>query len=420
MELLQQGRTGETVISQDRVKGQEVAKCPLDLPEYQTTQPQPQPLPNVFTQQPLSNGTAGEHTAELPGPSVRSARADGEDSDDSMTDHNTTDDASHLLPNSIPSNPHHLPRVELPSGVPVSSSPKTSPKTLINGASPSPVCTPPSASLNQRGWSPPQSPQSPACDRHHGHPIKKQHLPSTTRSQNSLKADATQIKEIAGDAELPGPSVRSARADGEDSDDSMTDHNTTDDASHLLPNSIPSNPHHLPRELPSGVPVSSSPKTSPKTLINGASPSPVCTPPSASLNQRGWSPPQSPQSPACDRHHGHPIKKQHLPSTTRSQNSLKADATQIKEIAGDDCCVHCVLACLFCEVLSLCSVLAQCLACGEGCEVLCCCGEGAAGGLACGEDACSALLDCGILEDCCESSDCLEVCLECCSICFPV
>ncbi|XP_031650732.1 uncharacterized protein zgc:113363 isoform X1 [Oncorhynchus kisutch] len=286
MELLQQGRTGETVISQDRVKGQEVAKCPLDLPEYQTTQPQPQPqpLPNVLTQQPLSNGTAGEHKAELPGPSVRSARADGEDSDDSMTDLNTTDDASHLLPNSIPSNPYHLPRVELPSG----------------------------------------------------------------------------------------------------------------------------------------VPVSSSPKTSPKTLINGASPSPVCTPPSASLNQRGWSPPQSPQSPACDRHHGHPIKKQHLPSTTRSQNSLKADATQIKEIAGDDCCVHCVLACLFCEVLSLCSVLAQCLACGEGCEVLCCCGEGAAGGLACGEDACSALLDCGILEDCCESSDCLEICLEGCSICFPV
>ncbi|XP_029574143.1 uncharacterized protein zgc:113363 isoform X1 [Salmo trutta] len=284
MELLQQGRIGETVISQDRVKGQEVTKCPVDLPEFQTTQPQPQPLPNVFTQQPLSNGTAGEHTAELPGPSVRSARADGEDSDDSMTDLNTTDDASHLLPNSLPSNPYQLQRVDLPSG----------------------------------------------------------------------------------------------------------------------------------------VPVSSSPKTSPKTLINGDSPSPVCTPPSASLNQRGWIPPQSPESPACDRHHGHPIKKQHLPSTTRSQNSLKADATQIKEIAGDDCCVHCVLACLFCEVLSLCSVVAQCLACGEGCEVLCCCGEGAAGGLACGEDACSALLNCGILEDCCESSDCLEICLECCSICFPV
>ncbi|XP_045062940.1 myoD family inhibitor isoform X1 [Coregonus clupeaformis] len=286
MELLPQGRTGETVISQDTVKGQEVAKCPLDLPEYQTTQPQPQPHPppNVITQQPLFNGTAGEHTAELPGPSVRSDRADDEDSDDSMTDLSTTDDVSHLLPNRVPTNPYQLQKVEPPTG----------------------------------------------------------------------------------------------------------------------------------------VPLSSSPKTSPKTLTNGASPSPVCTPPSASNNQRGWSPPQPPQPPACNRHHGHPDKKQHLPSTTKSQNSLKADATQIKEIAGDDCCVHCVLACLFCEVLSLCSVVAQCLACGEGCEVMCCCGEGAAGGLACGEDACSALLDCGILEDCCESSDCLEICLECCSICFPV
>ncbi|KAJ8393488.1 hypothetical protein AAFF_G00059610 [Aldrovandia affinis] len=84
-----------------------------------------------------------------------------------------------------------------------------------------------------------------------------------------------------------------------------------------------------------------------------------------------------------------------------------------------DCCVHCVLACLFCELLSLCSVLAQCLACGMGCETLCCCGGGATGGVVCGEEACSDGLDCGILEDCCESSDCLEICLECCSICFP-
>ncbi|CAB1330379.1 unnamed protein product [Coregonus sp. 'balchen'] len=146
MELLPQGRTGETVISQDTVKGQEVAKCPLDLPEYQTTQPQPQPQPlpppNVITQQPLFNGTAEEHTAELPGASVRSDRADDEDSDDSMTDLSTTDDASHLLPNRVPTNPYQLQKVEPPTRVPLSSSPKTSPKTLTNGASPSPVCTP--------------------------------------------------------------------------------------------------------------------------------------------------------------------------------------------------------------------------------------------------------------------------------------
>uniref|UniRef100_A0A672MNF9 Zgc:113363 n=1 Tax=Sinocyclocheilus grahami TaxID=75366 RepID=A0A672MNF9_SINGR len=85
-----------------------------------------------------------------------------------------------------------------------------------------------------------------------------------------------------------------------------------------------------------------------------------------------------------------------------------------------DCCAHCILACLFCEVLSWCSAVAQCLACGLECDALCCCGEAATGGLACcAEDTCSALLDCGILEDCCQSSDCLEICLECCSICFP-
>lgn len=84
-----------------------------------------------------------------------------------------------------------------------------------------------------------------------------------------------------------------------------------------------------------------------------------------------------------------------------------------------DCCVHCVLACLFCELLPMCSAVAQCLACGMECDTLCCCGE-ACGGLACcSGDPCSALLDCAILEDCCQSSECLEICLECCSICFP-
>uniref|UniRef100_A0A8C4G5Y0 MyoD family inhibitor domain containing n=1 Tax=Denticeps clupeoides TaxID=299321 RepID=A0A8C4G5Y0_9TELE len=110
---------------------------------------------------------------------------------------------------------------------------------------------------------------------------------------------------------------------------------------------------------------------------------------------------------------GHQDKKR-PPSAGKNQQSFQANADQIQKVAGDDCCVHCVLACLFCEVLSLCSVLAQCLACGPACEALCCCGEG----VACGEEACDALVDCGIMEDCCQSSDCLEICLECCSICF--
>uniref|UniRef100_A0A8C9TTZ0 Zgc:113363 n=1 Tax=Scleropages formosus TaxID=113540 RepID=A0A8C9TTZ0_SCLFO len=104
------------------------------------------------------------------------------------------------------------------------------------------------------------------------------------------------------------------------------------------------------------------------------------------------------------------------PSVLQLISSVKAD---MHVCFPADCCVHCVLACLFCELLSLCSVLMQCLACGQGCETLCCCGGGATGGVACGENSCTAALDCGMLEDCCESSDCLEICLECCSICFP-
>ncbi|XP_010899272.1 myoD family inhibitor [Esox lucius] len=214
------------------------------------------------------------------------------------------------------------------------------------------------------------------------------------------------------------PDRNGCAGEDEDFSDSQTDHTSTNDVSRLLPDHVPDNPYKLNRgvhESSMDVPVTSSPKMSPITLANG--PSPVCTPPPVSSNQKGWSPLQAPPPPACQ--HGHPNQKQRMHSTTKCQNSLKADATQIKEIAGDDCCVHCVLACLFCQMQSLCSVLAQCLACGEGCEALCCCGEGASGGLLCGEGACSVLLDCGILEDCCESSDCLEICLECCSICFP-
>ncbi|XP_062397367.1 myoD family inhibitor isoform X3 [Sardina pilchardus] len=148
---------------------------------------------------------------------------------------------------------------------------------------------------------------------------------------------------------------------------------------------------------------------------------PICSPPAASVTpvRPGAASPQ--KCNGHSHHHHHPHKKR-LPSTTKSQQSFKTNAAQIQEVAGDDCCVHCVLACLFCELASLCSVCAQCLTCGglACCEALGCCGEAATGGLACcGEDACSALLDCGILEDCCQSSDCLEICLECCAICFP-
>ncbi|XP_027007548.1 myoD family inhibitor isoform X5 [Tachysurus fulvidraco] len=136
---------------------------------------------------------------------------------------------------------------------------------------------------------------------------------------------------------------------------------------------------------------------------------PVCTPPSPSKGQRAPDPAHKPHKP----HRKRP------PSTSKSQQSLKTSSGQIQDVAGDDCCVHCVLACLFCELLPMCSAVAQCLACGMECDALCCCGEVCGGLACCTGDPCAAVMDCAILEDCCQSSDCLEICLECCSICFP-
>ncbi|XP_020645367.3 myoD family inhibitor domain-containing protein [Pogona vitticeps] len=82
----------------------------------------------------------------------------------------------------------------------------------------------------------------------------------------------------------------------------------------------------------------------------------------------------------------------------------------------EDCCVHCILACLFCEFVTLCSLVLGQASCGvcpaEAC--CCCCGEEM------GDDCnCPCDMDCGIMDACCESSDCLEICMECCGICFP-
>lgn len=83
---------------------------------------------------------------------------------------------------------------------------------------------------------------------------------------------------------------------------------------------------------------------------------------------------------------------------------------------NEDCCVHCILACLFCEFLTLCNIVLGQASCGictsEAC--CCCCGDEM------GEDCnCPCDMDCGIMDACCESSDCLEICMECCGICFP-
>ncbi len=82
-----------------------------------------------------------------------------------------------------------------------------------------------------------------------------------------------------------------------------------------------------------------------------------------------------------------------------------------------DCCVHCILACLFCEFLTLCNMVvaqASCGACTSEACCCCCCADDL------GDDCnCPCDMDCGIMDACCESSDCLEICMECCGICFP-
>ncbi|XP_051951054.1 myoD family inhibitor-like isoform X1 [Xyrauchen texanus] len=200
--------------------------------------------------------------------------------------------------------------------------------------------------------------------------------------------------------------------------ESLTDAVITSDDALLLPDHIATLSHKIEKSNEK----SSLPNGSPSGIITNDS-AVICTPPTTSS---GGKAPHAKTPQKCNGHpkcnsHRHPHKERPTSTlTSKSQQSFKGDASQIQRVAGDDCCVHCILACLFCEVLSLCSVMAQCLACGLECDALCCCGEAATGGLACcAENTCSVLLDCGLLEDCCQSSDCLEICLECCSICFP-
>ncbi|XP_041037444.1 myoD family inhibitor-like isoform X2 [Carcharodon carcharias] len=113
-------------------------------------------------------------------------------------------------------------------------------------------------------------------------------------------------------------------------------------------------------------------------------------------------------------------------SSVCTRSSYKSASSQLPPPVGEDCCIHCILACLFCELLVFCDLLLDCASCGAGgeagaqascCCCCCCCGSGEA----CrgSEETCPCNMECGVLEDCCGSSDCLEICLECCSICFP-
>ncbi|XP_006002343.1 myoD family inhibitor [Latimeria chalumnae] len=135
---------------------------------------------------------------------------------------------------------------------------------------------------------------------------------------------------------------------------------------------------------------------------NGSQASTVLTPPTS---QRGHRVLQS--NPSINSH-----------SSKRSKASTRSTSSQIPMEAQEDCCVHCILACLFCEFLTLCNIVLDCTTCGsctsdESCFCCCCCCSGE-----CGDCDLPCDLDCGIVDACCESADCLEICMECCGLCF--
>ncbi|XP_075774751.1 uncharacterized protein LOC142826407 [Pelodiscus sinensis] len=69
------------------------------------------------------------------------------------------------------------------------------------------------------------------------------------------------------------------------------------------------------------------------------------------------------------------LAKQRLGSTSSvcTHRSCKSTASHIQEVAGDDHCAHCALACLFCEFLALCSLVLEGLGCGALCLAGGCC-----------------------------------------------
>ncbi|XP_042728697.1 myoD family inhibitor domain-containing protein isoform X2 [Lagopus leucura] len=123
-----------------------------------------------------------------------------------------------------------------------------------------------------------------------------------------------------------------------------------------------------------------------------------------------------PNTSALEREKMHRKIQSTLSVNSNGSKKSKISSAFSQKPSPEDCCVHCILACLFCEFLTLCNIVLGQASCGictsESC--CCCCGDEM------GDDCnCPCDMDCGIMDACCESSDCLEICMECCGICFP-
>uniref|UniRef100_A0A8C5LK02 MyoD family inhibitor n=2 Tax=Leptobrachium leishanense TaxID=445787 RepID=A0A8C5LK02_9ANUR len=146
---------------------------------------------------------------------------------------------------------------------------------------------------------------------------------------------------------------------------------------------------------------------------------PIINAPKITNGSTGQSKPDTPNG--CLKQSGGPKK-------SSSQTRLKKQVSRVSNDGAEppslppgyekDCCVQCTLALLFCQFLSLCNLFLDVLTCGscsaDSSEFCCSC---------CSIEACpdcsdSCGTDCGIVDACCESADCLEICMECCGLCF--